>query len=616
MPAEAFGSTGRDLVLAVAPAARRASSRPATWKGHELVGLHYARPFTLLDPPAGATDAWRIVAADYVSTDDGTGIVHQAPAFGEEDAAVARAEGLPMLNPVDADGTFDSSVPQWQGLFVKDADRGIIADLAERGLLVRELPYTHSYPHCWRCGTPLIYWAKTSWFVRTSTMRDELLARERDHQLAARPHQARPVRQVARGQRRLGVVPRPLLGHAPADLALPGLWPRPLRRIGGRAVRALRARSQPSSTCTVPTSTRSRWPAPSAAACPGGSPPVLDAWFDSGSMPSAQAHYPFGDEDAFHHSFPADFICEAIDQTRGWFYSLLAVNTLVFDRSPYRNVVCLNLIVDENGQKMSKSRGNIIAPWDIFSDPGRRRAALVLLLVGPAVDPAARVYPDGIRESTRQTLLTLWNVFSFFATYADLDGWSPGDGPRPSPATCSTGGSSGSSTTPSTSSPTRSRASTRWPVPPAWPPSSTTCRTGTCAGPDPASGRAAMPAAHATLHECLVTTAAAAGAVLPLPGRRHLRAAHRRAGGAPERLAGRARARPDADAGRPRSRRPVGSSPSGGRPAPTPRSGCANRCRRALVLHPGIDARRRRSTTRSAPSSTSRRSNASTRCRA
>ncbi len=173
VPAEAFGSTGRDLVVAVAQLPDGAEPI-ATWKGHELVGAHYERPFDLLPVPGGS-DAWRVVAADYVSTDDGTGIVHQAPAFGEEDAAVARAEGLPMLNPVEADGTFDHTVPAWQGLFVKDADRGIIADLAERGLLVRELAYTHSYPHCWRCDTPLIYWAKTSWFVRTSTRRDEML---------------------------------------------------------------------------------------------------------------------------------------------------------------------------------------------------------------------------------------------------------------------------------------------------------------------------------------------------------------------------------------------------------------------------------------------------------
>jgi isoleucyl-tRNA synthetase len=422
VPAEAFGSTGRDLVLAVALLPEGVEPT-ATWKGHELVGLHYSRPFTMLDPPAGS-DAWRVVAADYVSTDDGTGIVHQAPAFGEEDAAVARAEGLPMLNPVDADGTFDASVPQWQGLFVKDADRGIIADLTDRGLLVQELAYTHSYPHCWRCGTPLIYWAKTSWFVRTSTMRDEML-RENETINWQPDH-------IKHG--RFG---KWLEGNVDWALSRDRYWgtPMPIWKCRGcghdRCVGSVAELAELSGRDLGDLDLHRPYVDEVTLDCPecGGIcrrvEPVLDAWFDSGSMPSAQAHYPFGDADQFHHSFPADFICEAIDQTRGWFYSLLAVNTLVFDRSPYRNVVCLNLIVDENGQKMSKSRGNIIAPWDIFSTQGADALRWYFFSAGQPWTPR-RVYPEGIRESTRQTLLTLWNVFSFFSTYADLDGWSPG----------------------------------------------------------------------------------------------------------------------------------------------------------------------------------------------
>ncbi len=422
VPAEAFGSTGRDLVLAVSLLPEGVEPT-ATWKGHELVGLHYARPFTMLEAPPGS-DAWRVVAADYVSTDDGTGIVHQAPAFGEEDAAVARAEGLPMLNPVDADGTFDASVPQWQGLFVKDADRGIIADLTDRGLLVEELAYTHSYPHCWRCGTPLIYWAKTSWFVRTSTMRDELL-RENDTINWQPDH-------IKHG--RFG---KWLEGNVDWALSRDRYWgtPMPIWKCRGcghdhcvgsvAELAELSGRDLSQLDLHRPFVDEITLPCPKCSGTCRRVEPVLDAWFDSGSMPSAQAHYPFGDSDAFHHSFPADFICEAIDQTRGWFYSLLAVNTLVFDRSPYRNVVCLNLIVDENGQKMSKSRGNIIAPWDIFSTQGADALRWYFFSSGQPWTPR-RVYPDGIRESTRQTLLTLWNVFSFFATYADLDGWSPG----------------------------------------------------------------------------------------------------------------------------------------------------------------------------------------------
>jgi isoleucyl-tRNA synthetase len=193
-------------------------------------------------------------------------------------------------------------------------------------------------------------------------------------------------------------------------------------------------------------------------------PPVLDAWFDSGAMPSAQHHHPFAGDEAFSSAFPADFICEAVDQTRGWFYSLLAVNTLVFDASPYRNVVCLGLIVDADGQKMSKSKGNVLDPWHVFDTQGADALRWYFFSAGQPWT-ARRVYEDGIRESTRQSLLTLWNVFSFFATYADLDGGSPKPGGRPSspppcrPPPCSTGGSLGRGRRTPARSPTPSRAS-------------------------------------------------------------------------------------------------------------------------------------------------------------
>ena len=367
--------------------------------------------------------------ADYVSTDDGTGIVHQAPAFGEEDSAIARAEGLPVLNPVDADGAFDDRITPWRGLFVKDADEGIIEDLAARGLLVREQPYEHSYPHCWRCGTPLIYWAKTSWFVRTSTRRDELMAENEtvnwqpDH--------------IKHG--RFG---KWLEGNVDWALSRDRYWGTPLpiwrctdcgdeRCLGSVAqLSELAGRDLSELDLHRPYVDEITLPCGSCSGTARRVGPVLDAWFDSGSMPSAQFHYPFENADAFHRAFPADFICEAIDQTRGWFYSLLAVNSLVFDRAPYRNVVCLNLIVDENGQKMSKSKGNIIEPWDIFSTQGADSLRWYFFSSGQPWTPR-RVFPEGIRESTRQTLLTLWNVWSFFATYADLDGWTPDRAPGP-----------------------------------------------------------------------------------------------------------------------------------------------------------------------------------------
>jgi len=428
VPAESMGSTGRDLLVAVARLPEGVVPL-ATWKGHELSGLTYIRPFAFLDAPAGAR-AWRVVVADYVSTDDGSGIVHLAPAFGEEDATIGRAEELPVLNPVTAEGAFDHRVGPWQGLFVKDADRGIIDDLATRGLLVREQPYEHSYPHCWRCGTPLIYWAKTSWFVRTSARLDELMAE--NETINWQPDHIKH-----------GRFGKWLEGNVDWALSRDRYWGTPLpiwrcgdcgdeRCIGSVAMLSeLAGRDLSDLDLHRPYVDEIELPC----SCGGSAKrvgPVLDAWFDSGSMPSAQFHYPFENADAFHRSYPADFICEAIDQTRGWFYSLLAVNSLVFDRAPYKNVVCLNLIVDEDGQKMSKSKGNIIAPWDLFSTQGADAVRWYFFASGQPWTPR-RVYPDAIRETTRQTLLTLWNVYSFFATYADLDGWSPSDQTTPPP---------------------------------------------------------------------------------------------------------------------------------------------------------------------------------------
>jgi len=419
---------GRDLVMAAARAPEDAEI-VERWSGRDLVGWRYRRPFELLDVPPG-TDAWRVVAAEFVSTEDGSGIVHLAPAFGEDDARVGRAEGLPVLNPVNAEGAFDERVGPWRGLFVKDADPAIVAELRERGLLVREQPYEHSYPHCWRCGTPLIYWAKTSWFVRTSAERERLL-RENEG-VNWYPEFIKHGRfgkwlegnvDWALSRDRYWGTPLPIwrCQDCGEDLCIGSVAE--LSELAGRDLSGLDLHRPHVDEVEL-----------SCASCGGTArrlPPVLDAWFDSGSMPSAQFHYPFEHAEEFRAAFPADFICEGIDQTRGWFYSLLAVNTLAFDRAPYRNVVCLALVVDEDGQKMSKSRGNVIEPWDIFTTQGADALRWYFFSQGQPWT-TRRVHEDGIRESTRQTLLTLWNVFSFFATYADLDGWNP-EADRPSP---------------------------------------------------------------------------------------------------------------------------------------------------------------------------------------
>jgi len=417
---------GRDMVMAVARVAEGATIIER-FLGRDLVGVHYRRPYDFLpietDSPDGAL---RVVAADFVSTEEGSGIVHLAPAFGNDDMDVAKAEGLPVLNPVGPDGTFDERVTPWAGRAVKDTDREIIADLLQRGLLVIAQDHTHSYPHCWRCGTPLIYWAKTSWFVRTSDRQADML--RENERINWHPEH------IKHG--RFGDW---LQNNVDWALSRDRYWgtPLPIWRCGEGhdtcigSVEELSTRSGLDlSRLDLHRPAVDEIPIPcSAEGCTETArrvTPVLDAWFDSGAMPSAQHHYPFGDRAQFESSFPADFICEAIDQTRGWFYSLLAINTLVFDHTPYRNVVCLAHIVDQDGLKMSKSKGNVLDPWQVFEAFGADALRWYFFSAGSPWT-SRRVYEEGIRESTRKTLLTLWNVFSFFSTYADLDEWQPGD---------------------------------------------------------------------------------------------------------------------------------------------------------------------------------------------
>ena len=412
----------RDLVLAASRVAAVLGDDaevvgpvPAT----ELVGLHYERPFDILalDPAAS-----RVVAADFVTVEDGSGIVHLAPAFGEVDREVGEAEDLPMLNPVDATARFDATVPPYAGQFVKDADAAIIDALAAAGRLERVVDYTHSYPHCWRCHTPLIYWAKPTWFVQTSAHKAELL--KENERVGWHPEH------IKHG--RFGDW---LANNVDWALSRDRYWgtPLPVWRCGcgiDTCVGSVAELSELARRDLSELDLHRPYVDELTIACPacGGRAtrlePVLDAWFDSGSMPAAQFHYPFEHEERFERRFPADFIAEAVDQTRGWFYSLLAVNTLVFDRSPYRNVLCLAHILDKDGAKMSKSKGNVIDPWEILDSRGADALRWYFIATGSPWTPR-RLSLEGIDESTRRFLLTLWNTYSFFVTYANADGWQP-----------------------------------------------------------------------------------------------------------------------------------------------------------------------------------------------
>jgi isoleucyl-tRNA synthetase len=390
----------------------------------DLVGRRYERPLDLLVPDPSTGDHFRVVADEFVTTDDGSGLVHLAPAFGEVDREVAAREGIGVLNPVGPDGTFTEVMPApFAGRFVKDTDRDLVAALAASGRLEAVAPYTHSYPHCWRCGTALIYWAKPTWFARTARHREAMLAENAG--IGWHPEHIRHGRfgdwlannvDWALSRDRYWGTPVPVWrctdgGH---DTCIGSVAE--LAELAGRALDDLDLHRPYVDDVVV--------------RCPecGGDAhrvePVLDAWFDSGAMPAAQHHYPFAGADIFDDRFPADFICEAIDQTRGWFYSLLAVNTLVFGRTPYRNVVCLGLIVDQDGQKMSKSKGNVIDPWTVLDSRGADALRWNFFSAGsPWV--ARRASLEGIDETTRRFLLTLWNTFAFFVTYANLDGWEP-----------------------------------------------------------------------------------------------------------------------------------------------------------------------------------------------
>jgi isoleucyl-tRNA synthetase len=390
----------------------------------ELLGLHYRGPFDYVQPDEGH-DAWRsVLVGDFVSTDSGTGIVHLAPAFGEDDMRIARAAGLPVVNPVDLEGRFDARVTPWTGQFVKDADASIIEALREAGILHRAGTYEHTYPFCWRCKTPLLYYAKPSWYIRTTAIRTRLL--EENAKVDWHPEHIRD-----------GRYGDWLTNNIDWSLSRERYWgtPLPLWRCDGcDDVEAFGSRAELGARAGQDLSDLDPHrpyvdDVMFACACGGTKrrvPEVIDAWYDSGSMPFAQWGYPHapGSKELFEERFPADYICEAIDQTRGWFYSLMATSTLLFDANSYRTVVCLGHIVDADGKKMSKSLGNILDPWTILDTRGADALRWLLLTDGsPWV--ARRVGPEAVDEVVRKFLLTLWNTQNFFLTYARIEGWTP-----------------------------------------------------------------------------------------------------------------------------------------------------------------------------------------------
>jgi isoleucyl-tRNA synthetase len=394
----------------------------ATVPGAALVGLRYQRPFEDVAPTDG--DAGLVVAADFVTVDEGTGIVHLAPAFGEVDRQAGKANGLATLNPVGQDGRFTAAVPWLQGEAVRDANERIVSELDTRGLLHRADWHAHSVPHCWRCNAVLIHWGKPSWYVATTKHKDDLL--RENARIDWHPEHIRD-----------GRFGEWLANNVDWALSRDRYWgtPLPVWRCGQGHVTCIGSRAELSVLAGRdvndvdphrPAIDEVTFPCPTCGAEATRVAPVIDAWFDSGSMPAAQWGYPHLEGSAERFSFPADFIAEAIDQTRGWFYSLLAINTIVYGETPYRHVLCLGHIVDEDGRKMSKSLGNVIDPWDVLNTRGADALRWWMFAQGSPWTPT-RGSLAAIDATTRDMVLTLWNTYSFFMTYASHNGFDPRD---------------------------------------------------------------------------------------------------------------------------------------------------------------------------------------------
>jgi isoleucyl-tRNA synthetase len=409
--------------------------------GSDLVGARYRRPLDWLPYPAG-TNHEIVVGESFVSADDGSGVVHMSPAFGADDYAAGRRHSLAFLQPVDERGRFPADLPVAGGQFVKDADAALIEELKRRGVLWKAGTITHSYPHCWRCGTPLLYYARTSWFVRTSSYKDDMLARNAG--INWNPPEV--------GTGRFGewlennidwAVSRDRYWGTPLPLWVCDFDAEHIRAVGSFAELAERSGAPLPADFDPhkPQVDAYTW-ACTAAGCAGTmrrTPEVVDAWFDSGSMPFAQWHFPFENAEQLASHFPADYIAEGLDQTRGWFYSLLAIATGLGDAlprnaagsaSPYRNVVVNNLVLDAEGKKMSKSRGNIVEPWGVFERHGVD--ATRLFLVGSSKVWEPRAFDEAsIRQGAGRFLVTLRNIYGgIFAQYANF-GWEPSDADPP-----------------------------------------------------------------------------------------------------------------------------------------------------------------------------------------
>ncbi|NIR46099.1 MAG: isoleucine--tRNA ligase [Gemmatimonadetes bacterium] len=400
-----------------------------TMPGGDLAGLRYEPPFPYLADAVGRENGWFVAEADFVTAEEGTGIVHTAVMYGQDDYELGVELGLPMHHLVDEEGRFKAEVEPWAGVFVKDADPQIIEALRESGRLLETSDYTHSYPFCWRCSTPLLYYARDSWYLRTTAVKDGLLA----NNASVNWHPP----EIGRGR-----MAEWLENNVDWALSRDRYWGTPLpvwicdrdaghievignyEALAERAGIAIDGEFDPHK----PYIDELSWKCGECGGTMNRTPEVIDTWFDSGAMPFSQWHYPMENQDAFDTHFPADFIAEGVDQTRGWFYSLLAISTVLFDRSPYRNVVVNDLVLDAEGVKMSKSRGNVVDPWDAIAQFGADAIRYYLLAVSNPWLPK-RYDPKAISEVRRRFFSTLTATYRFFELYANTEAWRPDELP-------------------------------------------------------------------------------------------------------------------------------------------------------------------------------------------
>ena len=387
-----------------------------TYRGAELENTEYVPLFDFVRPKE---KCWYVVCDSYVTLTDGTGVVHTAPAFGEDDAKVGRKYGLPFVQLVDGKGQMTKET-LWPGMFCKDADKEVLKNLKERGLLFSAPVFEHSYPFCWRCDTPLIYYARESWFINMTAVKEDLI--RNNNTVHWMPESI--------GKGRFGDW---LENVQDWGISRNRYWGTPLNiwicECGHQhAVGSIAELKELSDNCPDDIELHRPYVDAVTLRCPKcgkpmtRTPEVIDCWFDSGSMPFAQHHYPFENKELFEQQFPADFISEAVDQTRGWFYSLLAISTLLFNKAPYRNVIVLGHVQDENGQKMSKSKGNAVDPFEALATYGAD-AIRWYFYSNSAPWLPNRFHAKAVQEGQRKFLSTLWNTYAFFVLYANIDGF-------------------------------------------------------------------------------------------------------------------------------------------------------------------------------------------------